>query len=591
MKTVNRLPAAPNGHRTPPASRPLLIAAILLLCLFIALGSIIDGGLAVSYFRGQDRYVIGLAAMAFCASSLLMRPGPSALCFPSFALPSTKIWPIALLLMIPLLWWGTYALMFNYPLTRDEHMVMFDMAVFSNGYLAQPLEAFWRPYAEALVPAFLLQPDNPAGLVSNYLPGNAALRLMFGHLADPALFNPLLAAIGGGALYDIARREFRGDPFAVATVMLLYLTSAQMLVNAMTCYAMTPHLAFNLIWLAAFLRGGKAGHMLAILVGAAACGLHQIIFHPLFVAPFLLWRLARGEWKIMSVYALAYAVIGLAWIVYPSMAAAQASLPGTATANTDFLHERVLPLLMNRDPNTIWLMLLNLTRFFAWQNLAVLPLLLAAWPVARRNEGIAAPLFAGLLLTITAMTILLPYQGHGWGYRYLHGFIGSLALLGGYGFATLRGKTEGAQLFVTLMTALTLAISLPWLLYQSHKFVMPYAKLHSIIAAQTTPLVLVDTHWPSSMVDQVRNAPDLSNRPIRLSSKSITPEALSSLCVRGPIALITRVEMHRAGMSPQLPEKSPAFEDLVRSVRATNPGCFRAAQNAPGDHPLPHGGA
>jgi hypothetical protein len=38
------------------------------------------------------------------------------------------------------------------------------------------------------------------------------------------------------------------------------------------------------------------------------------------------------------------------------------------------------------------------------------------------------------------MFILLPYQGHGWGYRYLHGLIGSLSLLAGYGWIALSER-------------------------------------------------------------------------------------------------------------------------------------------------------
>ena len=35
-------------------------------------------------------------------------------------------------------------------------MVVFDMAVYDHGRLAMPLAPFWRPYAGALVPDFLL---------------------------------------------------------------------------------------------------------------------------------------------------------------------------------------------------------------------------------------------------------------------------------------------------------------------------------------------------------------------------------------------------------------------------------------------------
>ena len=78
----------------------------------------------------------------------------------------------------------------------------------------------------------------------------------------------------------------------VAAVLLA--TSSQFLLTAMTPYSMTAHLALNLAWLWLFLRGGVVGHSLAIAVGALACGLHQLVFHPLFVAPFALLSPCAG---------------------------------------------------------------------------------------------------------------------------------------------------------------------------------------------------------------------------------------------------------------------------------------------------------
>jgi hypothetical protein len=62
----------------------------------------------------------------------------------------------------------------NYALTRDEHMVLFDMAVFREGRLAAPLAQQWREFTQALVPAFLLDLPGNAALVSAYMPANAA---------------------------------------------------------------------------------------------------------------------------------------------------------------------------------------------------------------------------------------------------------------------------------------------------------------------------------------------------------------------------------------------------------------------------------
>jgi hypothetical protein len=556
--------------------RVLFVSAAIFVFLVLCLSPISADELPVQYFLKQDRLVLLFGTAALGAVGLMGRRSrvPALPAWGYVVQPVWRWWAVLSLVAL-LLWWGTYALMFNYPLTRDEHMVVFDMAVFAKGHLAEPLAPFWRPYAESLAPAFLLQENHPAGLVSSYLPGNAAMRLAFSRIADPALLNPLLAAIGGLALLDVARREFRDDPAAVVLVMVLYLTSTQVLATAMTNYAMTAHLAFNLVWLAAFLRGGRVGHGVAIVVGAYACGLHQIVFHPLFAGPFLLWRLTRGEWRIVLVYGAAYAAAGVAWILYPTLAAAQAAVPGVAAANADFL-ERVLPLLLERDPNTMLLMTYNLSRFLSWQNLALLPLVIAAWPAIRSNRGIAAPLFGGLLLTIVAVGfVLLPYQGHGWGYRYLHGFIGSAALLGGYGLVNFRRYAKGAKEIVALLTLLTVFVSMPWLLFQAHRFVAPFVRIDRLMAAQRTPFVLVDTYGPPKMIDQVRNLPNLSNYPIRLSSRTMTPAMVAAVCQRGEITLITRDDMHRQGIALQIPAYSARFEKLLRSV--SSPSCFHSA--------------
>lgn len=559
---------------------PFFVAGTLIALLLLWLGTYHGNVLPIIYYTRADQPVLLLGVVAMAIGAIGLRRAPNAPASLPTSFGGTRLWICVLIVMALLLWWGTYVLMANYPLTRDEHMVIFDMAVFAKGHLAEPVSPFWRPYAVPLVPAFLLQPNDPAGFVSSYLPGNAALRLAFSYVADPALFNPLLAALGGLALFDVARRAFERDTGAVAVAMILYVTSTQMLVNAMTVYAMTPHLALNLIWLAAFLRGGRAGHTVAILLGAYACGLHQIVFHPLFVAPFILWRAAHGHWRIVTLYTVAYGTICLGWALYPALAAQQASFPGIPTGTSNFLKDRVLPLLIVRDPETLPLMGFNVARFVAWQNLALLPLLVAAWPAIRRDTGIAAPLAAGIALTVLLAGFVLPYQGHGWGYRYLHGLIGSCALLGGYGWLAFHRTIPHASRVFVCLTALTVAVTGPWLLFQTYRFAVPYVAIDRLIAVQRTELVLIDTYDAAAMIDQVRNLPDLSNRPIRISSRNLTADQLAALCERGAVTLFTRADMHAAGMARDVSAYSPTFEGLVDGVRRKYSGCFK--EMAPG---------
>jgi len=59
--------------------------------------------------------------------------------------------------------------------------------------------------------------------------------------------------------------------------------------------------------------------------------------------------------------------------------------------------------------------------------------------------GVFRSLAGGIALTILAMLILLPYQDIGWGYRYVHGLIGSAALLATLGWTRLTEKVEPSE--------------------------------------------------------------------------------------------------------------------------------------------------
>ena len=481
-----------------------------------------------------------------------------------------------------LLAYGSHALMNGFPLSIDERMVGFDMAVFDRMQLATPLAANWRPYTSALVPAFLLNANMPTGLVSSYLPLNALLRLAFSKLADPALFNPLLALAGGAALLDIARRTFGRDDPACWVALLVYALSAQMLVNAMTVYAMTAHLALNLIWLAAFLRRTRTGHATAIATGFVATGLHQLVFHPAFVAPFLLWRLRHREWKLVLLYVAAYAAIILWWAYYPLLAG-HAVANGLQQPPNASLAERIATAFAERRGDTILTTFLNLLRFVAWQHVALLPLLSAAAAVAVRDRGLPAVLLLGIALWLTFITIVIPFQGHGWGYRYFHGYLGSFALLAGYGYRELKTvigrKADGLVIALSGVTAL---VTIPLLFTASYRFLEPYVALERLVARQGTPMVLIDTdprpttngRWAGNAIETVRNLPDLSNRPLRFSSRAMDPELLAGLCRQGRVTLITRADQHRAGFARNGTHDSPAFAQLVDAVQAKMPQCF-----------------
>jgi hypothetical protein len=341
-------------------------------------------------------------------------------------------------------------------------------------------------------------------------------------------------------------------------------------------------MALNLIWLAAFLRGGRLGHSVAILAGFVATGLHQLAFHPFFVAPFLLHRLRRRDWKLVALYAAAYAAIILWWAYYPKLAAQEVVNSLQQTPDVGLI-ERVSTAFAERRGDTAITTFLNLLRFFAWQHVALLPLLSAAIAVAVRDRGLPATLLSGIVLWLAFITIVIPFQGHGWGYRYLHPYLGSFALLAGFGYRELRTVIgERIDGFVLALSSVSAIVSIPLLFAATQRLVQPYAALERLISIQRTPMVLIDTYplpstdgrWAGNAVENVRNLPDLSNRPLRLSSRTMSPELLAGLCPRGKITLITRADQRRAGFWLNAPEKSPSFVKLVEAVREGAPNCF-----------------
>lgn len=470
---------------------------------------------------------------------------------------------------------GTYWLMGNFPVSRDEQMVVFDMAVFGKWQLAAPLAPQWREYAQALVPDFLINSDHPAALVSDYLPTNAMLRLAFAQVADPAFFNPCLVLLGGIALWDIAARIFGDDVRARWVVLLAYGLSSQILVTAMTTYAMTAHMTLNLLWLAAFLRGGKAGHSIAIIAAFLAVGLHQIVFHPIFAASFIVWRFREGQWKTVLLYGAAYLCILGWWATYPHLVTQSTGVSALGSGESGSLLAKVKLLLLRDGAGTLPLMLLNFLRFFAWQHLALLPLLVAAAPLACQERSLAGPLWWGIGGLIFLVTFMLPYQGHGWGYRYLHPFLGSFALLAGFGYRQFADRVgRQADGMVLVLSGATLCISVPWLFATTYAFVTPHVSLEHLIAGQKTRFVVVDTEilpsldgrWTANAVDHVRNLPDLSNAPLRFSSRNLTPQMLASLCDRGTVSAVARADMRKLGFATNSPVASPEFEELMRGI-------------------------
>ncbi len=562
------------------------LAAILLALAIVALPSrwltdhfFFDQDLpvlvAILLAAGLGRVGLSLAGGGGPAKGSTVDPGATRR-FSGLVQPGLLIVALAALCAIVALA-GAHLVYDGYALSLDEFMARFDGVILGHGAPLAPTPVEWRPFLAALQPQFVRATPDGAFWSSNYLPVNAALRAVAGVVGGAALVSPALAAVSIVAVFAIGRRLWPDRPSIALIAAILLATSSQFLITAMTSYAMTAHLAFNLVWLWLFLRGGRLGHGGALVVGFLACGLHQLVFHPLFVAPFVLQLGFERRWRVAALYTVAYAGICLFWINYDdlaqnwavaathSMTAAAASGRAAAVAGgaSGFANEAA-GLLKAFNPAQIGLMAKNLVRFVTWQNLLTAPLVLAGAFAALRAKGTLRSLILGLVLTTAAMFVVLPYQGHGWGYRYLHGFLGSMCLLAAWTWAELIENIDAGQrraltdLFLATVVA-SAGILLPVRAAQTHAFVQPYAVADGAIRHAAGDLVLVDDRASLFTVDLVRNSPLLTNHPVVLDLAALNVGRLGDLCAHHTIVVFDQADAARFGIQtfrdpPQTPD-------------------------------------
>lgn len=580
--------AEAKAYARAPRLRHALLAAGLALALWLLVF------LSLPLSLPELSLVFLPADLAWCASFAALLVGLSALpdC-PLVAGPlvaAMRRLPLAVLLLagavlvVTLL--CTYGVYHGFALSRDEAMARFDATIIGHGRLVAPVPPPWRPFVPALAPTFLQPIGGGAGWVSTYLPGHAALRALVGLVGAADWTSPVLASIAILAVVGIARRLWPERPDAALVAGLLVATAPQVLVTAMTPYAMTAHLALNLVWLWLFLHGTRLGHAGAIGLGVLATGLHQPIFHPLFVLPFVLKLWLERRFRLAGLYTLAYAVIGLAWLSYWRLMLHAYGL--AQPSGTQSLLASLADLLHHSQGTALGLMALNLTRFIAWENPLVVPLAGAALLACRRMDRTVAAAAIGILLTLVAVFLLMPYQGHGWGYRYLHGLIGSVCLIAAQGWVVLvrPGMIDRPLSVLGAACLFALAVACPGRAYEVARFVAPSAGAVAEIAEAPADFVLVDPGGTPFMRDLVRNDPFLRNHPLVFDLDGLDDAALGALCATGRVAIFDRASAGALRL-PFVGTADPArrAQDAAKRRELARLGCGVPIDTKPGAKP------
>jgi len=484
-------------------------------------------------FKIQDMPALLLGAGALLIAAFIVRLAPAA----SVRWASDgRLVAVLLVAFVSLAWLGHYWLFGGYSLSRDEEVAEFAARSLSLGWLGRPIPAEWIEYRRAIIPEFFSPFGADQYWMAAYLPLNAGFRALSSFIGDTNLAGPIFLFIGLIALWRIALRLFPDRPDAVAVVMLMALTSSQLLVTAMTPYAMTGHFALNMLWLALVLRDDRFGHIAAGGVALLLTGLHQYHYPLPFLAPFLLWFALRRRWGVLAFHGAVLALAIVIWAkLWPSLLIDLYG-PAADVRPSAGVADKMGSLL---DRLSKWHPLLHLSRFMAWNNLLLVPLAIIGlwrikWREALHGEAIALPLGLGAL----GMAALAIDQGYGWGYRYLHGFIGSFALLAGYGWASMRPRRPMRVIWMSVLAAV---LTGSFLMARAHDYVMPYAQSHKRIMASGADVVLVDTRGGRYVTDVVRGAHgEPLGRPVVMNIAMLDIARIDRLCDRYDVAIFDK---------------------------------------------------
>jgi len=470
----------------------------------------------------------------------------------------------------------------DFALSADEFMAESDARIFASGRFLAWVAPEWRDYVSALQPIFRLSVPENVFSISSYLPVNAALRAIFVVVGAPGLQGAVLAGASVVALCGVARRIWPDRPDAAAVAVIILVSSSQFLITAATPYAMTAHLAFNLVWLWLFLRDTPGSHLVAAAAAFAGCGLHQVAFHPLFAAPFVLFLFWDRRWKLAAFYSLVYAVSVCFWISYWSILLRMAEAPVQQAAEVGIAYfiQRTSAL-VSLSPLGLWLMVLNLFRFLSWQNLLLFPLVGLGFLASKSRNRTITCLTLGMIATLGLVLVIMPYQGLGWGYRYLHGFLGGLALIAAQGWINVSERDAGTQgnpsLLLLSSFAISILVLLPWRVYQVHAFVSPYAAAVEAIERSNADVVVIDFLDIWLGPDLIRNDPFLRNSPKVLSLYHLQESQLRDLCTNNDVAIFNSEDAPRFGLRivADMPEpfasRMRRLRELLRKL-----GCGRA---------------
>lgn len=410
-------------------------------------------------------------------------------------------------------WFGREHVLFGADLAMDEFASWFQARIFVEGRLSAPLPPPWAAFVPAVVPTFISFDVVSGTWASTYLPVFAFLRAAALAARAEGLLNPFFTALAIPLFWVVCRRLWPEERDCAWVGAILLATSPQVLVNAMTGYAMSVHLTANVLWLLLWLSPGRGPSLLLPVVGGLALGLHNPFPHALFVTPFLLASLRRWGIRRLAYNTVVYGLFSAGWWVWLRAFHPQA----TSSAGP-------LAIFSMPGPGQFLLQGMNLALVASWQSPVSVVLVAAALASRPRLEGPVRLAAIGFLLSFGFYMLFPLSQGHGWGYRYVHGALAGWILLAVAGYRVARdvlGRQATSRL-VTGGTAAVLAVLLPIRLLQVRDFASPFAAGFQLMSSIRSEVVVVDEAAGWYAWDLIRNDPFLRSRPVVLSLRRLS---------------------------------------------------------------------
>ena len=481
---------------------------------------------------------------------------------------------------------GSQLVMRHYGLSLDEFLVDFQADLIRTGWPFGPVPEAWRWIQDALQPIFMHHDPGQGVWGPRYLPVNGAIVALLDGIGVEGLAHALMAGGSVILLWRVAGDVLPDTPEAQRLALILLASSPQFVVTAMTPYAMTTHLFFNLLWLYLLRRDAPIAQLGALVVGLLAIGIHQLHNFPTFAAPFLLAMAFDRQRRLALIHGAVYGCGIVFWIGWrdfalyvigaPEVTAADgANLPGGVA----FYVERALSMLADRGVHDIAPWLFGAIRFIAWQNPLTIILLILALGRWRSLPPQLRPFAWSILISLLPHVLFVTDQGHGWGYRYLHGVLGNIALLAAWGWIDWKNRIERADeparpmVVAGALIALTVAVALPLRSYQAAEVVHPYADALVWLLDQPADVVVVANNEAWYSVDLVRNDVAVDREPRLAALTVLGEERLAGLCRHGSVTVVDGTQLETFGIRPAttriLNPTSGEAREILRSA-----GCY-----------------